>query len=155
MTVTTIDKDTEALTLTLIADFAAPVEAVWELWADPRKLERWWGPPTYPATFVKHDLTPGALVTYFMTSPEGDKHHGWWRIKTVDAPRHSVAKISQAIHGGRIGEFPTTRTTRGATDEGQADVEGRASRRDRAARQRYSGARASRDSSVRNQRLHA
>jgi len=57
MTVTTIDKDTEALTLTLVADFAAPVDAVWELWADPRKLERWWGPPTYPATFVEHDLT--------------------------------------------------------------------------------------------------
>ena len=69
MTVTTIDKDTEALTLTLVADFAAPVEAVWELFADPRKLERWWGPPTYPATFVEHDLTPGALVTYYMTGP--------------------------------------------------------------------------------------
>ena len=36
---------------------------------------------------MEHDLTPGALVTYFMTSPEGDKHHGWWRIGTVDAPR--------------------------------------------------------------------
>ena len=82
MTVITIEKDTEAFTLTLTADFAAPVEAVWELWADPRKLERWWGPPSYPATFVEHDLTPGALVTYFMTSPEGDKHHGWWRIGT-------------------------------------------------------------------------
>lgn len=87
MTVTTIDTDTEALTLTLVADFAAPVDAVWELWADPRKLERWWGPPGYPATFVEHDLTPGALVTYFMTSPEGDRHYGWWRIGTVDAPR--------------------------------------------------------------------
>ena len=31
MTVTTIEKDTEALTLTLTAVFAAPVEAVWEL----------------------------------------------------------------------------------------------------------------------------
>jgi uncharacterized protein YndB with AHSA1/START domain len=87
MTVTSTVKDPEALTLTLTADFAAPVEAVWELWADPRKLEQWWGPPTYPATFVDHDLTPGALNTYFMTSPEGDKHHGWWRIQTVDAPR--------------------------------------------------------------------
>ncbi len=87
MTVTTIEKDTEELTLTLVADFAAPVEAVWELWADPRKLERWWGPPTHPATFVQHDLTPGALVTYFMTGPEGDRHHGWWRIATADPPR--------------------------------------------------------------------
>jgi uncharacterized protein YndB with AHSA1/START domain len=87
MTVTTIEKDLEALTLTLLADFDAPVEAVWELWADPRKLERWWGPPAYPATFVEHDLTPGALATYFMTSPEGDRHYGWWRIETVDPPR--------------------------------------------------------------------
>ena len=94
MTVTTIDKDTEALTLTLTADFAAPVDAVWELWADPRKLERWWGPPSYPATFVEHDLTPGALVTYFMTSPDGDKHYGWWRIGTVDAP--SVSRLAEA-----------------------------------------------------------
>ena len=59
MTVTTIDKDTEALTLTLVADFAAPIDAVWELWADPRKLERWWGPPTYPATFVSTTSPPG------------------------------------------------------------------------------------------------
>ena len=92
MTVTTIDKDTEALTLTLIADFAAPVEAVWELWADPRKLERWWGPPTYPATFVDHDLTPGAEATYYMTSPEGEKFHGWWEIIAVDPPRRLEVK---------------------------------------------------------------
>ena len=53
-------RDSEGLTLTLIADFdGVPVEQVWELWADPRQLERWWGPPTYPATMEQHDLTPG------------------------------------------------------------------------------------------------
>ncbi len=50
MTVTTVDTDLDARTLTLVAEFDAPVERVWELWADPRKLERWWGPPGYPAT---------------------------------------------------------------------------------------------------------
>jgi uncharacterized protein YndB with AHSA1/START domain len=25
-------------------------------------------------------------VNYFMTGPEGDKTHGWWRILAVDAP---------------------------------------------------------------------
>ena len=59
MTVTSIDTDFEALTLTIVADFDAPRERVWELWADPRKLERWWGPPDYPATFERHELTPG------------------------------------------------------------------------------------------------
>lgn len=86
MSVTSLDKDVDNLTFTLIADFAAPVERVWELWADPRQLERWWGPPTYPATVEEHDLTPGGDVTYFMTGPEGDKHRGWWRIASVDAP---------------------------------------------------------------------
>ena len=87
MSVTSIDKDLDGLTFTLIADFDAPVERVWELWADPRKLERWWGPPGYPATFEKHDLTPGGDVTYFMTGPEGEKYRGWWRVISVDPPK--------------------------------------------------------------------
>ncbi|WP_442913953.1 SRPBCC family protein [Kribbella sp. NBC_00482] len=83
---TSVDKDLDALTLTLIADFDAPAERVWDLWADPRKLERWWGPPTHPATMVDHDLTPGGAVTYYMTSPEGEKYHGRWNITAVDVP---------------------------------------------------------------------
>ena len=81
-----IQKDPAARTLTVAASFDAPVERVWQLLADPRQLERWWGPPTYPATFVDHELTPGAISSYFMTSPEGVKHPGWWRIISVDAP---------------------------------------------------------------------
>ncbi|GGQ76118.1 SRPBCC family protein [Streptomyces flaveolus] len=86
MTITSLDKDVAHLTLTLVADFTAPVERVWQLWADPRQLERWWGPPSYPATVEEHDLTPGGDVTYFMTGPDGDKYRGWWRITSVDAP---------------------------------------------------------------------
>ena len=87
MSVTSIDKDIDSLTLTLVADFDAPAERVWDLWADPRKLERWWGPPTYPATVEAHDLTPGGEVTYFMTGPEGDRYRGWWRITSVNPPK--------------------------------------------------------------------
>jgi uncharacterized protein YndB with AHSA1/START domain len=87
MSVTSVDKDFDALTLTLIADFDATVERVWELWADPRLLERWWGPPSHPATVIEHDLTPGGEVTYYMTSPEGEKYHGWWRLSSVNPPK--------------------------------------------------------------------
>ena len=87
MSVTSVTKDPEALTMTIVSEFPAPVSRVWQLWADPRQLERWWGPPTYPATFAEHDLSPGGRVTYWMTGPEGDKHGGWWRIRSVDAPR--------------------------------------------------------------------
>ena len=90
MSVTSLDKDFDNLTLTLVADFDAPDDRVWELWADPRQLERWWGPPGYPATFEEHDLSPGGSVTYFMTGPDGERHHGWWRITSVD-PASSLA----------------------------------------------------------------
>jgi uncharacterized protein YndB with AHSA1/START domain len=51
MTVISMDTNPEALSMTLVAEFDAGVERVWQLFEDPRQLERWWGPPTYPATF--------------------------------------------------------------------------------------------------------
>ncbi|MEO5839816.1 MAG: SRPBCC domain-containing protein [Acidimicrobiales bacterium] len=87
MTVTSVHKDTDALAMTITAEFDAPIERVWQLWDNPRQLEQWWGPPTYPATVVDHDLTPGGSVKYFMTGPEGDQHGGWWRVLARDAPR--------------------------------------------------------------------
>ena len=86
MTVTNVHKDTDSLTMRITAEFDAPIDQVWQLWADPRKLERWWGPPTYPATFEQHDLKPGGRAAYYMTGPNGDKPHGWWRVTAVDAP---------------------------------------------------------------------
>ena len=52
------------------AEFAASPERVWEVWENPRQLERWWGPPTYPATFTRHDFVVGGESRYFMTGPE-------------------------------------------------------------------------------------
>ena len=86
MSVTSVDTDYDNLTTTLVAEFDAPIDEVWQLWADPRKLERWWGPPTYPSTFERHDLAPGGEVSYYMTGPEGDQPRGWWRVTSVEPP---------------------------------------------------------------------
>jgi uncharacterized protein YndB with AHSA1/START domain len=86
MTVTNVRMDPGAMTMTITAEFDAPIGRVWEMWENPRLLERWWGPPTYPATVVDHDLSPGGRVSYFMTGPEGDQPRGWWRVIAVDAP---------------------------------------------------------------------
>ncbi|MFF8097019.1 SRPBCC domain-containing protein [Streptomyces sp. NPDC016675] len=111
MTVTSLDKDLDRLTLTLIADFTAPVARVWKLWSDPRQLERWWGPPTYPATVEEYDLTPGGEVTYFMTGPEGDQYRGWWRITSVDAPTSLEFTDGFAdAQGVPSADMPTTST---------------------------------------------
>jgi uncharacterized protein YndB with AHSA1/START domain len=79
MTIIASNTDSQALTMTFVAEFAAPPERVWQVWEDPRELERWWGPPTWPATFTRHELTPGGQSRYHMTGPDGEKAPGWWR----------------------------------------------------------------------------
>jgi uncharacterized protein YndB with AHSA1/START domain len=87
MTVT-VRKDPAKLTMTVDAEFEATPERVWQLWADRRQLERWWGPPMYPATFKELDLRPGGRALYFMTGPDGQvTPYGYWEIVAVDPPR--------------------------------------------------------------------
>lgn len=86
MAVVDAQKDAKTLTFTIVAEFDATVERVWQIWEDPRQLERWWGPPSWPATFERHDFVPGGTVNYFMTGPDGEKSRGWWRITAIAAP---------------------------------------------------------------------
>ena len=105
MTVVSVDKDFERLTLTVVAEFDASIERVWQLWADPRQLERWWGPPGYPATFHEHDLVPGGRATFSI----GDASRGWWEFKSVDPPRSLELVDGWADKDGRpIPDAPTT-----------------------------------------------
>jgi uncharacterized protein YndB with AHSA1/START domain len=110
MTVASVRKDPEALTMTITAELDATPERAWQLWADPRQLERWWGPPTYPATVVDHDLAPGGRVTYFMTGPEGDKAHGWMQILAVEPPHRLELKDGFADDSGTPNDAMPTMT---------------------------------------------
>jgi len=87
MPVLSATPDPQQLTLTLVAEFAAPPQRVWQVWTDPRQLERWWGPPTWPATFTEHDVAVGGTSRYHMTGPNGEQAHGWWRFLAIDEPR--------------------------------------------------------------------
>ena len=100
MTVTAVQKDPAALTMTVTAEFEASPDRVWQLWADPRQLERWWGPPTYPATFDSHDFRPGGKVDYHMTGPEGDQPRGWWEIVEMEPPHRLVFRDGFANDDG-------------------------------------------------------
>ena len=87
MPVISVVKDAEARTLTVTSHFDAPIDRVWQIWSDPRQLERWWGPPGYPAEVLEHDLAPGGSVIYVMTGPDGARHGGWFRVRAADPPR--------------------------------------------------------------------
>lgn len=122
MTVTAVRKDPENLTMTLDAEFEATPDRVWKLWADPRQLERWWGPPVYPATVISHDLRTGGRVEYYMTGPGGDTPKGYWQILEADPPTRLVFKDGFAnADGSPNSDMPLIeqRVTIQAIDEGR------------------------------------
>jgi uncharacterized protein YndB with AHSA1/START domain len=119
MTVTAVRKDPEALTMTLDAEFEASPERVWQLWSDPRQLERWWGPPVYPATVTAHDLRSGGRVEYYMTGPEGDQPHGYWEVIEAEPPRRLHLRDGFADADGRPNtDMPINETLVTITDVG-------------------------------------
>jgi len=113
----TVDRD--ALRFTFTADFDADVERVWQVWEDPRQLERWWGPPTWPATFDRHDFVPGGESRYHMTGPDGEKAPGWWVTTQIEP--HSRIEIRDGF-ADATGEpdpaMPETQMTVTLTSEG-------------------------------------
>jgi uncharacterized protein YndB with AHSA1/START domain len=119
MSIVSVEKDFESLSLTLVTEFDAPIERVWQLWADPRQLERWWGPPTHPATVEKHHLAPGGEVTYVMTGPAGETSRGWWRVASVDPPTSLEFTDGFARADGTPNtEMPTTAAQVRLTEQG-------------------------------------
>jgi uncharacterized protein YndB with AHSA1/START domain len=84
MPLTFVTKDAAKLTFTVVGDYPVSQRRLWEAFADPRQLERFWGPPTWPATFTRHDMRVGGRAEYFMTGPQGEKWSGSWKFTAVN-----------------------------------------------------------------------
>jgi uncharacterized protein YndB with AHSA1/START domain len=112
MPITSVTRDPEALTMTVVADFAAPLQRLWEVYVDPRQLERFWGPPEYPATFTRHDAAPGGRSCYSMKGPDGDVHGGYWEWLSVDPHKGFEVRDGFATPDGEPNtEMPSMRMT--------------------------------------------
>jgi uncharacterized protein YndB with AHSA1/START domain len=110
MPVTSITKDPEALTMTIVADFPVPLARLWDAYADPRQLERFWGPPTWPARFTRHDATPGGLSHYLMTGPAGEVSRSYWEWLAVEPQaRIEIAQGFAHEDWSRDAAMPTMR----------------------------------------------
>ena len=113
MTVTSVINDPANLTMTVTAELDAPPERVWQLWADPRQFERWWGAPGYPAKATAFDMRQGGKVEYHLSGPEGDTPNNVWDVLEVDHPHRLV--LRDAIVDANdvpVDEGPSTFTVR-------------------------------------------
>lgn len=86
MPITSVTKDPVKLTMTVVGDYPVTQKRLWEAYADARQLERFWGPPTWPSTFTRHDMKVGGRSEYFMSGPNGEKSSGYWKFVSVTPP---------------------------------------------------------------------
>lgn len=100
MPITNIEKDLEAVTLTITAEFTVPLRRLWDAYADPRQLERFWGPRGWPATFARHDFAPGGLSNYYMSGPDGETSGGYWEFISVEEPHSFEVRDGFALEDG-------------------------------------------------------
>ena len=104
MPIKSITPDEDALSLTVIGEYPVPVERLWDAYADPRQLERFWGPETWPATFTRHDMKVGGRSEYHMTGPDGTTSRGWWRFLAVEPVRRIEVEDGFSHEDGRPNE---------------------------------------------------
>jgi uncharacterized protein YndB with AHSA1/START domain len=51
--------------------FAIPVSTVWEAWAQPEHIVKWWAPKGMEVKIVEHDFKVGGRWKYTMVMPDG------------------------------------------------------------------------------------
>lgn len=106
MTVVSSRRDPDNLTLTITSELAAPPSRVWQVWEDAQQLSRWWGPPTWPATFTRHDLSVDGRSHYYMTGPAGEHAYGAWLVGAVEPPHRLVFTDAFADEEGNFLDDP-------------------------------------------------
>jgi uncharacterized protein YndB with AHSA1/START domain len=68
----------------------APPQKVFELWTDPEKLVKWWGPEGFAIPAHALDVRPGGSWRTTMKSPDGSLFTVSGIYRTIDPPRRLV-----------------------------------------------------------------
>ena len=68
----------------------APRERVWQAWADPKQVVKWFAPKPYTLSIEKMDLRTGGSFSMAMHSPEGQTHAFSGTYPEIDPPSKIV-----------------------------------------------------------------
>ena len=89
---------------------ANPPERVFEAFARPELLARWWGPSGFTSTFEVFEFRPGGRWKFVMHGPDGSHHPNESVFLRLDAPStvviqhvsppHFVLTVTLALHEG-------------------------------------------------------
>ncbi|HUJ44413.1 MAG TPA: SRPBCC domain-containing protein [Opitutaceae bacterium] len=76
----------------------APRELVWQAWADPVHMARWWGPRAFTNPVCEMDVRPGGAYRIVMRSPEGVDYPIKGVFREVTEPGRLVLTMDASEH---------------------------------------------------------
>jgi uncharacterized protein YndB with AHSA1/START domain len=112
--------------LRIVRSFAAPREAVFRAWTDPKTLVKWWGPKGYTCPDCAMDVREGGRWRTVMRSPEGTNHvvggvyrkivpprllTFTWAWSTDGTPGHETVITVELNERGKVTEMVFTQET--------------------------------------------
>ncbi len=86
--------------------FAAPIERVFDAWADPVQMEKWSGPTGSQVTVLRGGIAAGETLHALSVSAEGQEMHTLVRYHEVGRPHRLVYDQSFADAEGAIVKAP-------------------------------------------------
>lgn len=90
--------------------FDAPRERVWNAWADPKQVVKWWGPRGFSTASEQREFKPGGAWRNVMTGPDGTKYPSLARFEEIIEPERVVYTNCWGRSGGPRAGYRTTAT---------------------------------------------
>jgi uncharacterized protein YndB with AHSA1/START domain len=116
----TVTKDTRNRQLIIKRGFAAPINKVWAAWTDRNKLDKWWGPRTWPTTTKSFDFREGGHWHYNMTGPDGTRVWAWIDYeKIIQLVKFTAQDSFCDERGNKNTEMPSSHWSVEFDDRGQ------------------------------------
>jgi len=77
-------KEPEHKKITVIRQYDAPVQEVWNAWTKSDTLDQWWAPKPWKARTKSMDFRPGGSWLYVMQGPDGTQQWSRFDFASVE-----------------------------------------------------------------------
>lgn len=113
--------DKQNVKVTVVREFAARPEKVWEAWTDSRILDQWWAPRPWKAETKSMEFKTGGYWLYAMVGPEGEKHWSRADFLSIDRQKSFSGRDAFCDSEGNVNpDFPASEWHVGF--EGHGDI---------------------------------
>jgi uncharacterized protein YndB with AHSA1/START domain len=75
------------LSFTVNRTIHAPIDAVWNAWADPEMVKQWWGPDGFTSPMCRMDFREGGTTLVSMKSPDFGEIFNTWSYSRIEPMR--------------------------------------------------------------------